>query len=130
MKTDFDTYFGNLERAGKVPTFYAVPVDVCTVGRTCQDVADAFLRTEYHKGFHYVYDPQKGEYYQECVKDRTQKNRVSFQDIQARLFAYIFFQQIFSYISISQSDLDTCWTLVDALIMSGEVENFSWDYKL
>lgn len=126
MKTDFDTYFDNLEQAGKVPTFYSVPFDACTVGRTVQAVAGAFLKAEYEKGICYFYDPQ-GEYYQCSVKDRTYRHRISFQDIQASLFSYIFFQQIASYISISQSDLDACWSLVDALIMSGEVENFTWN---
>ena len=126
MKTDFNTYFGNLEQAGKVPTFYAAPFDVCTVGRTVQEVAAAFLENEYNKGICYFYDPQ-GEYYHCSVKDRSIRHRISFLDIQASLFSYIFCQQIGSYISISKSDLDACWTLVDALIMTGEVENFEWN---
>lgn len=126
MKTDFNTYFENLEQAGKVPTFFAAPFDVCTVGRTVQEVAEAFLKAEYDKGICYFCDPY-GEYYQCSVKDRSCRHQITYQDIQASLFSYIFFKQIASYISISKSDLDACWTLVDALIMSGEGENFEWN---
>lgn len=127
MRTDFNTYFEHLEQAGKLPTFMAVPFDICTVGRTVQEVAEAFLKAEYEKGFVYYYDSSDGNYYRCSVKDRTYRYNISHMDIQASLFSYIFFQQIASYISISQSDLDACWTLVDALIMSGEGENFEWN---
>ncbi|MBQ3349500.1 MAG: hypothetical protein IJG38_03820 [Thermoguttaceae bacterium] len=127
MRTDFNTYFSNLESAGKLPTFTAVPFDICSVGRTVQEVAEAFLQAEYDKGIVYFYDNHDGNYYHCSVKDRAYRHMISFQDIRASLFVYIFWQQIGSYVSISQSDLDACWSLVDALIISGEVENFQWN---
>lgn len=103
-----------------------IPFDCCSIGQTVQQVAAAFLKSAYDKGVCYYCDPY-GEYYHCCVKDRSVRQQISYQDIRAELFSYIFRQQEENAVSINQSDLDACWSLVDALIMSGEVENFPWN---
>ena len=127
MQTDLVTFFKDLlSKNEKATAIVTIPIDCCSIGRTVQAVAEAFLKSEYDKGVCYYCDPY-GDYYHCSVKDRSCRHQISFQDIKAELFAYIFWQQKENTVSISPDDLDACWSLVDALIMSGEVENFEWN---